>query len=149
MSIKLTDTQIVMLSAAAQRDDRCLIAPPNLKGGAAQKVAAKLIGGGLAKEIKAKPGAPVWRQDEGSRTILCAEAHGRGREGDPRRRPLGFGRQQGGIPTSAYSLPRLIQKSRRLLQKFRQRTPYGRPRPEPARSWRGSSNCFSAIVAQR
>jgi hypothetical protein len=64
MSIKLTDTQIAMLNAAAQRDDRCLVAPRNLKGGAAQKVAAKLIDGGLAKEIKAKPGAPVWRQDE-------------------------------------------------------------------------------------
>jgi uncharacterized protein DUF3489 len=67
MSIKLTDTQIVMLSTAAQRDDRCLVAPRNLKGGAAQKVAAKLIHGGLAKEIKAKPGAPVWRQDEQAR----------------------------------------------------------------------------------
>jgi hypothetical protein len=64
MSIKLTDTQIVMLSVAAQRDDRCLVAPRNLKGAAAQKVTAKLIDGGLAKEIKAKPGAPVWRQDE-------------------------------------------------------------------------------------
>jgi hypothetical protein len=64
MSIKLTDTQIVMLSAAAQRDDRCLVAPRNLKGGAAQKVAAKLVDGGLAKEIKAKQGAPMWRQDE-------------------------------------------------------------------------------------
>jgi hypothetical protein len=64
MFIKLTDTQIVMLSAAAQRDDRCLVAPRNLKGGAAQKVVAKLIDGGLVKEIKAKPGAPVWRQDE-------------------------------------------------------------------------------------
>jgi hypothetical protein len=66
MSIKLTDTQIVMLNVAAQREDRCLIAHPSLKGGAAQKVAAKLIGAGLAKEIKAKPGAPVWRQDEGA-----------------------------------------------------------------------------------
>jgi hypothetical protein len=64
MSIKLTDKQIVMLSAAAQREDRCLIAHPNLKGGAAQKVVAKLVDAGLAKEIKAKPGAPVWRQDE-------------------------------------------------------------------------------------
>jgi Protein of unknown function (DUF3489) len=64
MSIKLTDTQIVMMSAAAQRDDRCLAAPQNLKGGAAQKVAAKLIDRGLAKEINAKPGAPVWRRDE-------------------------------------------------------------------------------------
>ena len=64
MSIKLTDTQIVVLSGAAQRDDRCLVAPRKLKGGATQKVAAKLIVDGLAKEIKAKPGAPVWRRDE-------------------------------------------------------------------------------------
>jgi hypothetical protein len=64
MSIKLTDRQIAMLSAGARRDDHCLVAPRNLKGGAAQKVATKLIDGGLAKEIKAKPGAPVWRQDE-------------------------------------------------------------------------------------
>jgi len=43
MSIKLTDTQLVILSAAAQRKDRCLVAPPTLKGGAAQRVANKLI----------------------------------------------------------------------------------------------------------
>ena len=64
MSIKLTDTQIVMLSAAAQRDDRCLVAPQILKGSATQKLATKLIGAGLAKEIKVRPGAPVWRQDK-------------------------------------------------------------------------------------
>jgi hypothetical protein len=64
MSIKLTDTQITTLSAAGQRDDRCLVAPRNLRGGAAQKVAAKLLQAGLAKEIKAKPGAPVWREDK-------------------------------------------------------------------------------------
>jgi hypothetical protein len=43
MSIKLSDTQLVMLSAAAQRDDRSLTAPEKLKGGAAVKVAMKLI----------------------------------------------------------------------------------------------------------
>jgi hypothetical protein len=64
MYIKLTDMQIVLLSAAAQRDDRCLVASQNLRGGAAQKVAEKLIRAGLAKEIKTKPEAPVWRQDE-------------------------------------------------------------------------------------
>ena len=64
MSIKLTDTQLVMLSAAAQREDRCIAAPANLKIGAAQKIAAKLIAAGLAKEIKAKAGAVVWRRDE-------------------------------------------------------------------------------------
>jgi uncharacterized protein DUF3489 len=64
MSIKLTDTQLVMLSAAAQRDDRCLVASQNLKGVRAQKVAAKLIAAGLVKEIRAKAGTPVWRRDE-------------------------------------------------------------------------------------
>ena len=64
MSIKLTDTQLVILSAAAQHDDRCLVAPTNLKGGAAQKVAAKLITAGLVKEIKAKTGMAIWRRDD-------------------------------------------------------------------------------------
>ena len=64
MSIKLTDTQLLMLSAAAQRNDRCLVAAPNVKAAAAQKIAGKLIASGLVKEIKAKPGAPVWRRDD-------------------------------------------------------------------------------------
>jgi hypothetical protein len=42
MSIKLTDTQLVLLGAAAQRKDLCLVAPPTLKGATAQKVASKL-----------------------------------------------------------------------------------------------------------
>lgn len=64
MSIKLTDTQFVMLSAATQRDDRCLVASQYLKGGATGEVAAKLIAAGLVKEIRAKEGTPVWRRDE-------------------------------------------------------------------------------------
>jgi hypothetical protein len=61
---KLTDTQLAILSAASQREDRCLIAPKYLKGGAAQKVAAKLLAAGLAREIKAKTGMALWRRDE-------------------------------------------------------------------------------------
>ena len=64
MSIKLTDTQLVILSAAAQRDDRCLITPKSLKGASAQKVASKLLATGLVKEIKAKPGMAIWRRDD-------------------------------------------------------------------------------------
>src|SRR5271157_3421019 len=66
MSIKFTDTQLVLLSAAAQREDRCLVASPTLKGGAAQKVASKLISTGLVKEVKAKSADPIWRRDEES-----------------------------------------------------------------------------------
>ena len=64
MFIKLTDTQLVMLSAAALRDDRCLVAPAHLKGTAPQKAANKLIAAGLVKEVKANAGAPVWRCDD-------------------------------------------------------------------------------------
>ena len=62
MSIKLADTQLMMLSAAAQRDVRCLVVAPNLKVAAAQKIASKLTGAGLVKEIRAKAGAPVSSQ---------------------------------------------------------------------------------------
>ncbi len=54
MSIKLSDTQLVILSAAARRDDHSLTLLENLKVGAAHKVAMKLIGAGLVKEIRAK-----------------------------------------------------------------------------------------------
>src|ERR1700737_4796243 len=67
MTTKLTDAQHLMLSAAAQRDDRILAMPPNLKGGAAQKVAAKLIAAGLVREVKAKSGERAWRRDAESR----------------------------------------------------------------------------------
>jgi len=63
MSTKLTDAQLLMLGAAAQREDRILAMPPTLKGVVAQKVAAKLIAAGLVKEVKAKTGAPSWRRD--------------------------------------------------------------------------------------
>jgi hypothetical protein len=63
MSIKLTDTQLAMLSAAAQREDRCLVVLPKLKGGAALKVANKLISAGFVEEMEAKPRGPIWRRD--------------------------------------------------------------------------------------
>ena len=69
MSIKLSDTQLVMLSAAAQRDDRCLRPLEKLKGVAAHKVAAKLIAAGLVKEVKARAGTPIWRREEQNATI--------------------------------------------------------------------------------
>src|SRR5271163_2640486 len=66
MSIKLTDTQLVLLGAAAQRKDLCLVARPTLKGATAQKVASKLISAGFVKEVKAKASDPIWRRDEES-----------------------------------------------------------------------------------
>ncbi len=64
MSVNLNDAQLVMMSAAAQREDRCLATPDRLKGAAISKVSAKLVKLGLAREIRAKLGTPIWRRDE-------------------------------------------------------------------------------------
>ena len=61
---KLTDTQRAILFEASKRKDRCLIAPKTLKAAATQKVAAKLLKAGLAREIKAKGGMEAWRRDD-------------------------------------------------------------------------------------
>jgi hypothetical protein len=68
--VKFTDTQLVLLSAASQRDDRALERPSNLTGGAAAKVIAKLLTEGLIEEIQSRGSLPVWRRDEdGPRTL--------------------------------------------------------------------------------
>jgi hypothetical protein len=63
---KLTDTQLIILSAASQRDDRGVELPANVKGGAARKVVDKLIRGGLLEEVRAVGSFPVWRRDDES-----------------------------------------------------------------------------------
>src|ERR1700753_2399137 len=64
MSVTLTDAQLVMMSAAAQRKDRCLSAPATIKGAALSKVTAKLTKLGLAREIEAKPGSPFCLRED-------------------------------------------------------------------------------------
>jgi hypothetical protein len=63
---RLTDMQLVILSAASQRDDRGVELPANLKGEAARKVVDKLIRGGLLEEVRAAGSLPVWRRDDDS-----------------------------------------------------------------------------------
>ena len=62
--MKLTDTQLVLLSAASQRGDGAIELQANLKGGAAHKVVAKLLTEGLVEEISARGSLPVWRRDD-------------------------------------------------------------------------------------
>src|SRR5712692_1123234 len=63
---KLTDTQLIILSAASQRDDRGVELPANVKGEAARKVVDKLIRAGLLEEVRAAGSLPVWRRDDDS-----------------------------------------------------------------------------------
>ena len=66
---RLTDTQLVILSAASQREDRGVELPANVQGKAAGKVVAKLIRAGLLEEVGASGSLPVWRRDDESGAI--------------------------------------------------------------------------------
>jgi hypothetical protein len=68
-AMKLTDTQLVLLSAASQREDRGIELAPNLNGGAAQNLVRKLVTEGLIEEVAACGSLPVWRRDEENRPL--------------------------------------------------------------------------------
>ena len=64
--MKLTDTQLIVLTKAAQSSNMlALPLPPNLKGGAANKVVIPLIQKGLLEEIDAdtRTGETIWKTD--------------------------------------------------------------------------------------
>jgi hypothetical protein len=64
---QLSDTQLVVLSAACQRPDRSVYPlTAKLNGGAAAKVLGSLITKGLIKEVRAKREDTVWREDKKS-----------------------------------------------------------------------------------
>lgn len=74
---KLSDTQLVILTAASQRPDRLVLPlPANLKGGAATKVVDSLTAKGLVEEVDAKRGEPVWREtgDGHGVTLVATDA---------------------------------------------------------------------------
>lgn len=60
----LTNTQLIVLSTAAQRQDGGVIPPERLKGNAAQKTVARLVALGLIEEVGAHGSLPVWRRDD-------------------------------------------------------------------------------------
>ena len=59
--MKLTDTQLVLLSAASQREDRGIELGSTLKGGAADKVLGKLLTESLVEEVPAHGAPPICR----------------------------------------------------------------------------------------
>ncbi|MBB5220348.1 hypothetical protein HNP73_000269 [Amaricoccus macauensis] len=75
---KLSDTQAVILSAAAQREDRNVLPlPGSLRGGAAAKVVGALLSRGLIAEMTTNSETKadtalnrIWRNDEDGRAIL-------------------------------------------------------------------------------
>jgi hypothetical protein len=65
--MKLSDTQLLILSSASQRADHAALLPPNLKGGATKKVVDRLLNEKLLQELRAKDDMPVWRRSDDNR----------------------------------------------------------------------------------
>ena len=65
--MKLSDTQLLILSSASQRSDHAALLPANLKGSAAKKVVDRLLKERLLQELRAKDDMPVWRRGDDNR----------------------------------------------------------------------------------
>ena len=66
---KLTDTQLIVLSKAAARDDGAAVVPERMNKAAAAKVGSSLVARKLMREMRSKPGMPIWREDDDARHI--------------------------------------------------------------------------------
>jgi hypothetical protein len=84
---KLTDTQLIILSTATQRDDGAALPLPKsvkLQGGATNHVLKSLLNKRLLTEQPAVPDAPAWRESkDGQRLTLVVTDAGRGAIGVP------------------------------------------------------------------
>ena len=65
--MKLSDTQLLILSSASQRTDHAALVPANLKGSAAKRVVDRLLKEKLLQELRAKDDMPVWRRGDDNR----------------------------------------------------------------------------------
>jgi len=152
MSIKLTDTQLVLLGAAAQRKDLCLVAPPTLKGATAQKVASKLISAGFVKEVKAKASNPIWRRDEESGASYALKLTAAGAKAiavDDAAEPEDAGEESDALRTVIRPLSRQSWTPRTLdPQKRWSLVLQAHLLHAAARSWPVLLGCLSAIMAR-
>jgi hypothetical protein len=87
---QLSDSQLVVLTAACQRPDRCVFpVTARLKGNAAGNVLKSLLNKGLIKEARAKRDDTVWRHDDtrGRMTLVATNAAFAALGIDPREAP--------------------------------------------------------------
>src|SRR5271166_6602061 len=66
---KLSDTQLMVLSNAAAREDGAAVVPPTMNRAAAAKVGSSLVARKLMREVRTKPGMPAWREGENGRSV--------------------------------------------------------------------------------
>ncbi len=127
--LKLTDTQLVILSAAAQRPDRTVLPLPKslkIKGGAVTKTLDGLRKKGLLEEKSATRNATAWRKGEDGRRMMLVitDAGLQALDGEP----AGESRKQ---PTPTKT--RAKKPRRRIVQKPITATPKGKKSQTAAR----------------
>lgn len=77
--VKLNDTQLVILAAAAKRDDGSILPLPKrlkAKGESAAQILANLVKKKLATELPASRDVAVWRRREGGERLMLAITEG-------------------------------------------------------------------------
>jgi hypothetical protein len=68
---KLSDTQLILLSQAAQRPERAVAIPERLRGGALARVVGPLLAKGLVEIVPHRADLPVYKaEQDGSRLGL-------------------------------------------------------------------------------
>ena len=132
---KLTDTQLIVLSKAAQRGDGAAGVPNRMNKAAAAKVGASLVVRRLMREIRAKPGMPVWRTDDDGRRISLIITRA-GREA--------IGVAEDAVPTltGRDQERKAVPRQRRKMERF------GHRRLAPIRFETGAP-CRDAVEGQR
>jgi len=73
---KLSDTQLVLLSQAAQHPERALAIPDRLRGGALARVVGPLLAKGLVEAVPHRGEMPVYKveQDRGRTALVITDA---------------------------------------------------------------------------
>ena len=139
---QLSDSQLVVLTAACQRPDRCVFPiTARLKGNAAGNVLKSLLNKGLIKETHAKRDDTVWRHDEerGRMTLVATKAAFAALGIDPRKRPHRMRR------TALRTIPRTrakrLSRQRLSVKPSRAHRAPLRPAAGTAASRRHSSRC--------
>jgi hypothetical protein len=74
---KLTDSQLIVLSKAAGRNDGAAVVPRGMGKAAARKIGSSLVAHKLMREIQSKAGMPIWREDNKKNVSLVITRAGR------------------------------------------------------------------------
>jgi len=136
---KLTDTQLIVLSSACRNQDGLAIRPENMKTAAAEKLAASLQSKGFAREIRAKSGTPVWRED-GQGKAYSLKILKAGREA------IGVAEEDDGADASAVEPPAAKPQQNAAIQRTKSETPFARTDREPRA---GSKRALIIALLQR